>query len=252
MALTGTCRPTGSPAWSRDASIGDYGGELLKEDCTAEADEPYAAMWLRELHAMRGSAYTTKAGTLVDAENVAIARYFGSVFSRTPEKFRANATPARADERIPYWATVLAVPNKPTDPTWLVRKRCAAHFKAAQDQTLDNVTAAVSDLLGDAFVEVHTYEGTDLDTPPTNTYWPGVNPGDPTFSLGGGAWMSPRSHVWIETAIPAGMSVSDYQALIRVQLNALLDPWLPAHATFSAGVGTGFIVGVDRIGIDSL
>jgi hypothetical protein len=252
MALTGTCSPTGSPAWAREASIGDYGGDLAKEDSRTEAVEPYTAVWLREIHTMRGSAYTTEAATLVDAENVALARFFGSVFSRGPEKVRANATPLRADERVPYWANVLGVPHTSSDPAWLVRQRCVAHYQAAKDQTLENVRAAAAALLGDAYVAVHTYEGTDLDTPPTNTYWPGVNPGDSTLSLGGGAWLSPRSHVWVETAIPPGMSLGDYDNLTRVQFNALMDPWMPAHATFSVGVGDGFLLDVDRLGIDAL
>jgi len=252
MAIDPTCVPTGRPAWSREAAIGDYGGATDKEDCSTEAVEPYAAAWLRDLRSARGSAYTQKDATLVDAENVALARHFAAVWSRNPEKLRANATPLRADERLEYWCNVLAVPMRDDEQRWQRRQNANAVYVASAGPTCANVTATMQALLGDAFVAVHTTTGTDLDTPPTNTYWPGVNPGDDSYSLGGGQWSSPRCHLWVEVQWPAGMSIVDFNDLIHVRAPRLLDPLLPAHATFSVSVGGGFILGTSLLGYTGL
>lgn len=249
---TTTIVPFGKPAWSREASIGDYDGSVDKEDSKTEGDEPYAAMWWRELRAMRGSAYTLKTSTIVDAENVALARHFAAVWSRTPEKVRANASPGRSDERLDYWAEVLNVPNRKTESRWTVRENCAAHYVASLGPTLANVQDSATALLGDAYVAVHTTTGANLASPPASTFWPGVNPGDQTYNLGGGTWSSSRCHLWIEAVWPSGMSRGDFDNLTRVQAFQLFDRLLPAHATFSTTVGDGFILGTSLLGYDAL
>jgi hypothetical protein len=249
---TGTIEPLGLPLWSREAAIGDYDGATDKEDSLYEGEEPYAAMHLRSLHDMRGSAYTTERSTLVDAENVALARHFAAVWSRNPEKLRANAIPARADERLPYWAKALAIPSRPSDPRWRIRQLCASHFSAASTPTIGNVKAAVAALLGDAFVDVRVTLGPDLATPPSNTYWPGINPGPASYDMGGGTWTAKRSHVFVEVRQPVGMPDSDFRELMDVQLFQLLDRWLPAHATFNWATSDGFRLGVSRLGFDGL
>lgn len=239
--------------WGPERQIGDYGGDTEKRDNETEAFEPYAAQWYREFHAARGSAYTTKPHALVDMENIAASRLLAATFSRTPEKFSANATPAHSSERLDYWVKVLGVPSKPDDPEWVLRKRCAAHYKAAIGPTLANVTAAVQELLGDVFVAVHTYEGTDLDTPPYPTFWPGAGSGTGSYSIGGPLWLSRRSHIRIEVQEPSGITRTDFLQLMNVQLHQLLDRILPAWVTWNWSVGSdGFRIGIDQIGIDAI
>lgn len=248
--------PTGKPAWSREAAIGDYDGSLAKEASITEALIPYADQVYRELHAMRGSAYTTKPRTLVDAENIAIARMFGAVWYRTPEKVRANATPLRCDEKLEYWVEVLGIPERPNEQRWQLRDRAAAHYQAVNGPTMGNITSSLAALLGDAFVQATHQEGVDLDTPPTQTFWPGVNPGDSTYSLGRGAWMSERCHLAIETQIPAGMSDGNFLHLMNIDMFALLDTLLPAWATWGWAVSTngelGFFLDISRLDFDGL
>lgn len=251
-----TAVPTGQPAWTREAAIGDYDGSLNKEDNTTEATIPYAGQVYRELHAMRGSAYTQKPRTLVDAENLAIARMFGAVWYRTPEKYRANITPLRCDERLGYWVEVLGVPNRLDEQRWQLRDRAAAHYKAVSGPTMSNITAALADLLGEAFVDATHQEGVDLATPPTQTFWPVINPGDPALSLGRGAWASERCHLAIETIIPPGMSDGDFLHLVNVEMFTLLDSMLPAWATWgwavNSGGGLGFFLDISRLDFDGL
>lgn len=257
-AVVVTAVPIGKPAWSREGNIGDYDGSLTKEDNTTEATVPYAAQVYRELHAMRGSAYTQKPHTLVDAENIAIARMFGAVWYRTPEKVRANATPLRCDEKLEYWVEVLGIPQRPGEERWQLRERAAAHYQAANGPTMSNITSSLAALLSDAFVSATHQEGVDLATPPSQTFWPVINPGDASYSLGRGAWMSERCHLAVLTIIPSGMSDGEFLHLVNVEMFALLDTLLPAWATWgwavdSTGSGdAGFYLDISRLDFDGL
>lgn len=239
--------------WGPARNIGDYGGDLEKTDNTTEAVVPYAAQWWREMHAARGSAYTTAPYTLVDFENLAISRMMSAAFSRNAEKLAANATPAHADERLDYWVNVLGVPHAPADPKWLLRQRCAAHFEAAVAPTVAQVELALRSLLGETFVALHSFEGADLDTPPEPTYWQAGLHGPSSYSIGGSTWMSRRCHLRIEVQQQSGTSIAEFLQLMNVQMFQLLDRMLPAWVTWNWSEGSdGFRVGTDRIGIDGL
>lgn len=239
--------------WGNSRNIGDYAGDLNKTNCKTEALMPYAAQWYHAIRSSRGSAYTKSPLTLVDFENLAIARMMAGSFSRNSEKLVANAAPARADEKLEYWAEVLAIPRKPDDPSWEIRQRCAAHYQVAVGPTLEAVGTAIQDLLGDSFVALHVYEGTDLDNPPIPTYWPAGTHGGPEFSIGGSTWLSRRSHLRIEVIQAPGVTLSEFLQLMNVQLFQLLDRMLPSWVTWTWSEGSdGFRVNTDRIGIDAV
>ena len=239
--------------WGPERNIVDYGGDTEKRENVTESVAPYAAQWWRELRAARGSAYSKNQYTLVDFENVAVARMMAACFSRNAEKLTANATPAHADEKLDYWAQVLAIPRQPSDPRWVIRKACAAHFKLATAPTVTEIETQISELLGDAFVAIHTFEGTDLDNPPNPTYWPAGIHGPTNYSIGGATWLTRRSHIRVEVQQPTGMSLAEFLQLMEVQLHQLLDRILPAWVTWNWSAGSdGFRVGVDRIGVDAL
>jgi hypothetical protein len=241
--------PAGKPAWSRAAAIGDYGGALDKRASDTEGSAPYAWFVYCELRNLRGSAYSKQlGGTLVHCENLAAARVLAYRCFRAPEKFACNAQqPATSDEGLPYWVKVLAVPSSPTDQKWQLRQRCAAHFKASAELNLATIRTALQDLLGDVYVDASFTEGTDLANPPTQTFWPGVNPGDPLTDLGGGAWSSERSHLWVQVQQPPGMTLGEYTQLINVQGVQLLDRILPAYCTFTLSEPGGFDLDIDPL-----
>lgn len=248
-----TCVPHGLPLWSREAAIGDYDGHRDKRASETEGDVPYAYSVYQELQAMRGSAYTQKPGTLVHCENLAIARMHAAVCLRTPEKIRANATPRRADEKLDYWVDVLKIPIRDQDQRWQIRERAAAHFKAATGPTLERVITAVQDLLGEAFVEVVQTTGTVLGTPPSQTFWPGANPGAHAYDLGAGSWFSERCRLLIQVDEPPGMTREEFIQLMNVQLFALLDPMLPCWATWDWSLeGDGFLLDMSLLDLDGL
>jgi hypothetical protein len=234
-------------------AIGDYGGSPDKRDSKTEAFVPYAAAWYQQLQEGRGSAYTQKFGTLVHCENLAIARMFSAVFSRLPEKVRANAIPAKADEKLDYWVEVLGIPTRSDDPKWLVRQRCAAHFKSVKGPTLANVRECLQDLLGELLIDILTFEGTDLANPPEPTYWPGENPGPSAYSLGGGTWYSKRCHILIQLRQPSSIEIGTFLQLVNVDMFQLLDRMLPAWVTFgwvtfsTDGDLTGFLLDISQL-----
>lgn len=222
-------------------SIGDYGGDLEKEDSDTEGRAPYAAHILAELQEQRGTAYTTTPGRLVDVENLALARFLAATGPRLAEKVRANATPERSDERLPYWQKFLAVPTKPGEPKWRLRQKLTAHYRSSEGPTRGAVIAALEELLGDAFVDATWDEGASLSAPPTPTYWPTVNPG-PDDGLGGGTWLSTRCHLFVEVVIPSGMSTGEFLTIVNVDMQALLDRVLAGWATFDWALSGGFLV----------
>jgi len=226
-------------------TIGDYGGEPDKLDSETEGRVPYAANILAELQAMRGTAYTQTVGRLVDVENLALARFLAATGPRTAEKLRANAVPGTSDERLGYWQRFLAVPQKPGEPRWRLRQKLAAHYKAGDGPTIEAINAALTELLGDVFVSATWDEGASLSAPPTPTFWPDVNPGPAQASLGGGAWLSTRNHLFVLVQIPSGVSLGQFLTLVNVDMQSLLDRILPAWATFDWATSAGFYVATD-------
>ncbi len=231
VATDGTLTVTFYGTWGEPAQIGDYDGDLNKENDVTEHPVPYAAAWYRDLQAQRGSAFTTKPTSLVHAENMAIARMQASIGSRLPDKLRNQATPVRADDSLEYWSLVLAVPRRPGEPRWSLRQRCVIHYRAAQAPTYQNVRTAISDLIGDAFLDLELQHSEGFETPSTNTYWPVINPGPSGYDIGGGAWLSDRAQVIIRAQQPGGMSNGEFSQLMNVQLFQLVDRMLPAWVT---------------------
>ncbi len=253
MATVPKTIPTGKPCWSREASVGDYGGSQDKVPSSTEGTVPYAWFVYRNLAAQRGTAYTGQiGGTLVHAENLALARLMSWVWFRQPEKFRANCLPGSADEALPYWSKVLSVPTKLADAPWQVRQRAAAHYRAVTAIDLPSIQAAVSQLLGDAYVDATFQIGSDLTTPPSLTFWDAETAGPASYSLGGGAWISERSHLFVQVQRPSGMTDGDLAQLLNVQLFQLLDRILPAYCTFAWGIGGGFLLDISQLDFTGL
>lgn len=246
--------PTGSPAWSRDAAVGDYGGDPNKRGSSTEGDVPYAWFVYRELQAMRGSAYSQRVGgTLVHCENLATARLMAWWGWRMPEKLRANSLPASADEGLAYHVKVLGIPSRSSDRKWQLRQRAAAHAKAIISVNLNAIQTALRELLRDVYVDSFFTFGTALSTPPILTYWPGVSPGPAAYSLGGGMWASERSRFTVVVQIPPGVPLGEFRQLVDVQMFQLLHRMLPSHCTFGWTVGSdGFFLDVDSLDLTGL
>lgn len=242
----------GDSAWARGRRIGHYGGALDKVDNRTE-EVPYAFIAYNELQAMRSSAYSTEVGTLVDVENVAIARSSAARF-RAGEKLATNAVPLTADERLEYWVEVQDVPLHPDDTRQDIRTRCSAFYKLAEGATEGNIDKAIEELLGDNFVRTWRARGSDLATPPPQTFQLStdaevLNAGLTAYSLGTGVWLSERAHLTVEVQLLERQTLSEFLRLMNVDLFQLLDRMLPSDMTFNwaLDVETGFVLDVSQL-----
>jgi hypothetical protein len=243
----------GSPTWLRDRRLGHYGGALDKHDSTTEGRAPYAWWWYRELRAAKGSTFRSLHDMqgLVHAETLAFARGEAAK-SRAADKLALSSTPSTSGDKLDSWVDRLAVPVHPEDTRHDVRTSCIAKYRAVTGPTRRVVDEAVSELLGDVLVRTWRQEGSDLDSPPPQTYWP--NPtADPlvlTYAITDEAWLTERCHYVVETIRPAGMSLTTYRRLLDVQLYQLLDRMLPVWATFNWAEGlsdSGFSLDLDEL-----
>jgi hypothetical protein len=235
----------------KDRQIGDYDGATDKEDSKTEGSDTYAHLWLQELRNMRGSAYSQDPTSLVDAENLCIARRMAGV-SRAAEKLETNSLPGTSDEKLESWATLLDIPFRADDQRWQVRQKCEAKLRAVPDATASTVDDSVRELLGSSLIQINRSYGTALSSPPTLTYWPGVNPGVSTYSLGGGAWFSERCHYWVEVEAPSASELIDFNRLMNVDYYQLGDIRLPAWATFAWATSDGFLLDISQLDFNGL
>lgn len=232
-------------------TIASYGGATDKENCRTEL-VPYTWIAYRMIQDARGSSYSKELSGLVHVENQALARAHAARW-RDCERLSTNANPATAYEKSEEWRQALAVRLRPNDTPESLRQRSAAKFLSNRGPTRQTVDDAVEKLLGNLYVKSWRLYGDDLATPPTETYWPGVNPGTPSYDLGGGPWYSERSHLVIEVTQPSDVQLSEFLDKMD-QLYELLDRLLPATATFdwAVNVDDGFTLDVDQLDFGSL
>jgi len=245
-----TANPPGDPVWSRDRSISHYGGAPDKADDPTEGRTSYAWTWYQTIRSMRGDAYRPERTGLVHAENLALARMFADV-TRCADKLANNRFPATSDEKLAYWVEVLRIGLRDDDQDHDIRLRAAAKFQAAVGPTIVNEDTAIERLLGRHYIRSFRQEGVDIATPPTQTFWPGIHPGVPTYALNAGAgsaWLSERCHL-VVSVDQLQLTDGDFLQLMNVDLFGLLDPLLPSYASFNWGidVASGFALDVSKL-----
>lgn len=244
--------PRGLPAWSRQASIGDYDGALDKENCRTETT-PYAWVWYLDYTAMLGSAFTAERGTIVHARKLAIARMECGK-TRSVERAICNAMPGTADELLGNWAVAMAVPVYPEDEPWQVRIRCAAKLQAPAGPNYAEIDDSLRTLLGDVFVTTYRTTGASLGSPPPHTFWSG-HPGAPGLSLGGGTWSSERARLTVQVQRPPEAELGAFLRTVNVVLFQHLDRILPGWSSFGWTVWDsvpGFYLDISRLDLTGI
>lgn len=253
-----TVKPTGQPCWTRVADIGDYGGDEMKEDSTLEGTIPYAWTVYQMFQGNRGTAFTTDFDTLVHVEDLALARMFSYAFWRLPEKYVANSTPKRADEKLAYYVELLGVRRFPDESDRIVRRKCSAKWKIAKGPTRPNIDQGLQELLGDIYVGTTRTIRTALTDPPEVHYWAGGTAGDPSLDMGGGVWLSEYSHIGVTVRRPQAGEEQAFLRLMGTEFFDYMDSTLPAWCTFSwqADDGTGtaesFRLDISQLDYDGL
>jgi hypothetical protein len=248
-----TVVPTGRPAWSRDARIGDYDGARDKEDCRSETT-PYAWLWYQEAEGGLGTAFTKATSGDVHSKKLVLARLQCAI-QRAAEKINTNSTPGTADDFLGEWIKILQLRLKGIESRQEIRQRAGAKFASVKGGTQPNVDAACQALLGSIFVANTRTVGADLANPPPATRWPGGTPGDPGHSLGGAPWYSERSHLAVSVTQPTSVNDADFFELVNVELFNELDRLLPAWMTSNWSVGsssTGFLLDISHLDFQGL
>jgi hypothetical protein len=237
--------------WLPEARIGDYDGATDKVDCSTET-EPYAWLWYQEYTAMLGSGFSSQQSGIVHAKKLTLAR-FEAGKTRAAERARCNAIPSTADDCLGLWVQALAVPYRESDQRWQIRQRCAAKYKGALGPTQANVDAALAELLGARYTAIALQIGSDLERPPSLTFWPGINPGPAAMDLGGGCWSSERAHLTVLLVKPPPTQLSEFLYQANVAMFQQLDRMLPAKMTFNWATSAGrFLLDISQLDFDAL
>lgn len=229
----------------------EYGADLDKKRSTSEGEVPYAWTWLLDQEAQKGSAYSSEPDALTRYEAIAKARVLGFC-QRMSETHACQQLAVTADGELLRWAEIMGISTGKKD--WEIRNAAAARmllFSGCVDETL---TAAVTRVMGAAFVGLYRTAGTLL-SPPAPTFWLHGTVGPFNLSLDAdGAWTTRRCHVTIGLQRVAGESDTVIFRTAENELAEILANALPAVASYTWGFGAdgGFTLGVDRLGRDLL
>jgi hypothetical protein len=243
--------PRGLPAWSRQASIGDYDGATDKENTKTETT-PYAWVWYQDYTSMLGTAFTAVRSGIVHARKLALAR-LEAAKQRAVERAICNAMPGTADELLGNWAVAMSVPVYPEDESWQVRQRCAAKLEAPNGPNFAEIDDSLRTLLGSIYVRSYRTTGASLAVPPTHTFWSG-NPLS-AGGLGGGSWSSERSRLTVQVQRPSDTELSSFLRTVNVVMFQHLDRQLPSFATFGWTVWDsvpGFYLDISQLDLTGL
>jgi hypothetical protein len=231
---------------------GDYGAEPTKRACKGAGDVPYAAIWLQEMQAIRGDAFSTASGSYTQMENIACARVF-AYLQNIAERHAANQLPMQADQSLGRWATIMDI-GTTDDRDWQVRRKCAAKYAlTTTGATQDALDAAGALLFGPNFHSIAWTPGT-IDTPPPNTFWPAGDAGPGAYDLGGGPWSSSRCHFTVELTAANQAEAVRLLGLAHRDFDELILSALPPVVTWSFRFNpdNGFILDASRLNQEAL
>jgi len=212
-------------------SLGAYGAHERKKDSKKEGKATYAWLWFQYFSSALGSAYDTRPGTVVTWGNAAKARAFGTS-QRISEMLAASATPDGSDAKLDMWSAVLGVPQAGRTRAEL-RADCEELGRFPETPTHAFLAAGISRILGreGTLVSITSDKGT-IAAPPTGTYGPGFETGDPDYDMGEGVWASPRGHLIITVQPRYGLTLADMLNKVNRPLAFFLDRVIRATSTW--------------------
>ena len=233
-------------------NIGDYGGDLDKQDSKTEGRSTYAYQWYRALKYAEGSAYSTSDTSVRSWEIKAHARALGTS-QRISELLAVGSAPGNADLLLDRHALTLAVQTANV-PRWKIRRDCEIRFSDYNEPDSAYIAAGVAEILGPAFNSIQTPNIGDLTTWPPATYQTGYVNGDAIYDISGnGMFSTSRSTICIvvNRGVYTDAEITD---LMSRDVYVWLLNNLPATKSFywTATAPGGFTLGVSTLGVDSL
>ena len=149
---------------------------------------------------------------------------------------KCSLIPERMLETLTSWETACRTRPSASDSVQTRRARVAARLRGLIGITVGDMSAAMSELLGDNFVQLQF-------VPPSDeiVYWPGVNPGPPGFE-----WSSNRAIIGVQ--LQQG-TLTDTEFLAqKARAAELMDGMVPSWMSYRIGVDSSFIVGIGIVG----
>lgn len=157
------------------------------------------------------------------------------------ERARGALIPSRMLETLTDWEEACRTRPAASDYVQTRRDRVAAKLRGLIGNTVGDISAALTTLLGSRFVQLQ-FVGTTNEI----VYWPGVNPGPPGLE-----WSTNR--VIVGVVLSRDGVTDDEFTSIRNRASELMDSIIPAWMTYRIGVGTdGFIANQGIVGLTFL
>jgi hypothetical protein len=159
------------------------------------------------------------------------------------ERAKGVLVPARMLEVLTDWEEACRTRPSGVDSAHDRRARVAAKLRGLIGNTVGDISAALTELLGSRFVQLQFADPAD-----EIVYWPGINPGPPGLE-----WSSNRA-VMAVVMNDDGLSADDFTAL-RNRASEFMDSIIPAWMTYRIGqgeAGDGFIVDVGVVDVTFL
>lgn len=172
----------------------------------------------------RGDAYTTEPGTIVFAENSALARAINSGWG-TNTRLGNLWNPLRCDpQTLSRWEAILAIPVSTKDSIIDRRNKVAKVLTFKAEGLRGNLLSELA-VLGQYVVDIEYLNIANATVySPDNTYPFGTQ--NPTVP-----WASTAASVIVRLQKPANTTEADFYKAVAKAL-AVLDPYLPVWVTF--------------------
>lgn len=228
---------------------GDYGAWQYKNAAKYAGDTPYASIWLSEFEKSRGDAFSTRAGSFTQMENIAQARSFGYLQSIS-ERHAACQIPMQSDQNLGRHASVMDI-GSADGKDWQVRNKCAAMYMLAASGTTEETLSSSAELIfGNNFHSMVWGGSDDEESPALNTFWSANGHDGPgALNIDDATWSSPAFHLTINLIVANDVEMTRVSSLAKGDFDELLRKTLPPVITWDYVFNrdTGFNLGVDRM-----
>lgn len=204
-------------------------GRLAPFPLVFGSDPTPAELWLEEIKAALGDAFSKENISVVGAENIATALMLHDL-TNTAQRLEDNAIPASSYDLLLAWCDRLGITVSPDDSETSIRAACVAKYRAGDGNSELDVRESLEALLGDALLTIFYPRGID------------------------GYESNQLCHVLVCVDQPADMSFDQFLFLINVRMFDLLDKLLAAYCSFdfNLGVYSGFELDTSQMDLTAL
>lgn len=186
--------------------------------------KPVARIYHEALRSALPSAIQSVPGSFADCETLTTARVLEAAW-KAQQRYEANLSPSTAFALLGNWAQRFRIQVRESDSVEYIQALCAWKHKVnLHGPNQSSIWDACKLVLGKHFVDVQFRRGTDLATPPADTFWP--------ESPGSEPWTSSRSLITIQ-ATRRELTSDEFAFLMNVRLGEILDALAPGYGSWN-------------------